>query len=189
MKTLTLLLISLSLSAQYVPVKLEQMIAQRIDNRQLGVHSIHLENYRYTIKITPLWDTLNYGYSLLKKEKLYVDYYKAAGVAYFGVNMAGLIVTPTLKTDKWLHFGAEYVIGAGSTALYYQWTHNKWLAGGLAILTGMAIGTAKESWDSQHNGVFSKKDLLVDGFGLLDGTIGAVIVIGHKQTVKRYAEL
>lgn len=189
-KLIFLLAITFNLSAQYVPIKLEKAIAQRIDNRQLGINTMRFDNYRYTVKISPLWDTLNYGYSLIKKEKLYTDYYKCAGVSYFGVNMAGLIASPMfgLQTDKYLHFGVEYIIGAGSTALYYKWTHNKWIAAGLAILTGAAVGGGKEGFDKYNGGEFNKKDLLSDGIGLMDGVGGAVIVIGHKQTVKKYIE-
>lgn len=148
---------------------------------------LRFDNYKYKFGFEGTGDFVRP--LLIEKKKLYVDYYKAAGVAYFCVNMTAFVIAPALavKEDKVLHFGAGFIAGVTVNVLVYKWTHNKWIAAGVALLAGTGIGWAKEYiLDAHTGGVVSNRDWLATTSGAADAVGGVTIVFGHKEKVKRY---
>lgn len=197
MKTITLILLSICLSFKaqnkdrWEPEKVLQTVYDSATIKCPGdTLIIRFDNYAYTYayKGTPV----DMQWNLVQKHKLYIDYYKAAGIAYFCINMSAMIVLPQtgLHADKYLHFGAGYIAGLTFNLLIYKWTHSKivGLIGGIAA--GIGLGLGKEYiYDRNFGGVVSWKDAAWTGIGGIDGSSGVTIVIGHKQKAKEFIQL
>ena len=127
--------------------------------------------------------------TLFKKE---FDGWKAAGVTYFFVSYAGLVVSPSLNLgiDKYLHRAVGYVSGVTANLFIYKKTKNKVLGFLGGCLVSSALGYAKELSDRHlQTGVYSKKDFWATALPGAFGSIGATIVIGckrKKEPCKRY---
>lgn len=186
MKTITFLLLLCSsiLSAQHEP----ETVRQRMyDSASLSrpIDTVVYQNYRYVYAVKG--DTNLVRWELIKKDKLYTDYWKAAGVAYFFESWGELLVMPgSVAPDHILHYGAGAVIGAGSNYLYYRLTKKKWLSCLLGSLTAAAVGGIKELTDPWHGGTKTLPDFAWTAAGGLKGTLGVTIVIGHKEKAKKY---
>jgi hypothetical protein len=186
MKTLTLFLLlsSLSLSAQHEP---DAVRRRMYDSASLArpIDTVVYQNYRYVYAVKG--DTNLVRWELIKKDKLYTDYWKAAGLVYFFESWGELLVLPgSVQQDKILHYGAGAVIGAGSNYLYYRWTKKKWLSCLLGGLTATAVGGIKELTDPWHGGAKTLPDFAWTAAGGFKGSLGVTIVIGHKEKAKKY---
>lgn len=190
--TMIFMITLLSVKSQHVPNKVEQEILRRAIEHKIGIDSIQLENYKYIVKIDHMGvDTLNFRYDLLRKEKLYTDYYKAAGLSYFFLHMGALVVLPgeNIQKDKYLHFGAGYIAGLGTNILVYKLTEKKWLAFAAGILFSGGLGLAKEFiYDQNFGGTISNPDWETTLGGGIDGSSGGLIYFGHKEKVKQYIQ-
>lgn len=178
-----LLLCSLSLSAQWEPETVRRRMYDSADLRR-PIDTVVFQNYRYIYAVKG--DTNLVHWELIKKDKLYTDYWKAAGIVYFFESWGELLALPGVPQDKILHYGAGAVIGAGSNYLYYRLTKKKWLSCLLGGLTASAIGGIKELTDPWHGGVKTLPDFLWTSAGGFKGTLGVTIVIGHKEKAKKY---
>tara|TARA_R110000744_G_scaffold160737_7_gene277065 strand:- start:1002 stop:1406 length:405 start_codon:yes stop_codon:yes gene_type:complete len=77
-----------------------------------------------------------------------------------------------LPTDKLLHLGGGYTIGATATSITYYYTQNKKTSMIVGISAVLIAGIGKELWDIKH-GSPETMDLLADVVG---GTLGILTV-------------
>lgn len=205
-KIILLTVLSLNLSAQWVPEEVEKRIYNHAQWHKLGRDTIYHENYMYLVDIQRLGlDTLKFKYTLLEKKKLWVDHWKAAGVTYFGVAMGSMFVLPSLlPEDKNLHLAAGAVIGGMSNWIAWRYTRlgiktensingmrytlgweSKLICFGVGTAAGAIIGYGKEYiWDKNRGGTVSNKDAIATTIGAAFGSLGATIIIGNKTKKK-----
>lgn len=172
--------------AQY-PLKVEKIM---YDSASLNrpIDTVRLENraYIFTVK----GDTNLVHWDLVKSYKLYNDPWKGIGVAYFCVNMVGgfyVLPATKLKEDKYLHGIVGYATGLAVNIVMYKITKMKWLSALTAVAASFALGAAKEYiYDRNFGGVVSVWDMLATGTGGIDGSAGALIIFGHKETQKKF---
>lgn len=177
--------LTLSGVAQY-PLKVEKIM---YDSAKLSkpIDTVKFENYWYVFNVKG--DSSFMRWELIKKDRLYFDGFKAAGVAYFCMNMAAFVVLPQtgLHKDKYLHFGAGYIAGSATNLIVYKLSKKKWLSMLAGLAAGAALGFAKEYiYDKNFGGVVSWKDAAWTCIGTADGAAAITIVIGHKQLLKKH---
>ena len=75
---------------------------------------------------------------------------------FLAVIYAGVAENP-MATDKAAHFGAGYIVAdVASEVKLPRWA---------CLLSSVAIGAAKESYDLNHGGTFDLKDLAATSLG------------------------
>lgn len=166
-KIIILLTLSLHMSGQYIPEKVRQIM---YDSASLcmPVHAVRFENYVYLFQVKG--DTNLIRWDLIRKDKLYTDYWKATGVVMFFESMAEITVLSNMNMGYAQHYVAGEILGLGLNYGYYKLTKRKWLSFGLSCGTVAVIGATKELTDPYFNRTKNFKSGLATGLG---GVLGA----------------
>ena len=125
--------------------------------------SYRWDNYRYDYSITNRQNSATF--ELINKQKLYVDYRKIGGLAYFFGAWTAMVGHGYIQKDKVYHF----VAGLGIGAISYSITKRV----GVSIGIASGVGILKEwAWDGlMGKGTPSVKDAFWTGVGGAYGSI------------------
>lgn len=182
--TLFLLLYSSTLLAQYEPEFVRDRMYDSADFRR-PIDTVVYRNYRYVYAVKG--DMNMVQWELIKKDKIYTDYWKATGLVYFFETWGELLVMPgNVAPDHILHYAAGTLIGGGANYFFYRITKKKWLSTLLGGLTATTIGGIKELTDPWHGGTKTLPDFIWTSVGGFKGTVGVTIIIGNKEKAKKY---
>lgn len=127
--------------------------------------SYRWDNHKYVYSITNKQNSATF--ELMSKEKLYTDYRKIGGLAYFFGTWTAMVGHSYIQKDKVYHFAAGYGVGM----LTYSVTKKHRIL--KAVLMAAGVGILKETvYDSMMGkGIPSVKDAFWTGVGGAYGSI------------------
>lgn len=78
--------------------------------------------------------------------------------------------------DKWMHFCVCLILTLGIFAIGYALNLGKMALVPAVVVTAL-IGVCKEIYDKKKTGLFEQGDILADMFGIMVGSIIALIIV------------